>query len=298
MFAALHLHDWRHFAEVDLPLDSPMTVITGANGSGKTTILAILSKHFGWNLPWTATRSTRSERRFWADAYSEWQDVAVSKSNSIPIGTITYENGAQCELTVPASVDSQYEVAYRNQQTVLGLHIPSHTQPFSFQKLDSIPTDPKSSALQFQEFQALLIQLYSASRSHNPAKAIKSSIVSLAVFGYGNQAVAENSEFKELFEKLQKALRILLPTELGFERIEIRMPEVVLVTRTGTFSLDAVSGGIGVLIGIAWQLLMYGIDKHTFVATFDEPENHLHPAMQRQLLPNLERAFPRQSHLN
>jgi predicted ATP-binding protein involved in virulence len=71
------------------------------------------------------------------------------------------------------------------------------------------------------------------------------------------------------------------------------MPDVVLITESGTFSLDSVSGGIAALIGIAWQLHMYGVDKDKFAVTFDEPENHLHPAMQRELLPNLERAFPK-----
>jgi YD repeat-containing protein len=38
---------------------------------------------------------------------------------------------------------------------------------------------------------------------------------------------------------------------------------------------------------------MYGTDKSgRYVVTIDEPETHLHPSMQRELLPNLLRAFP------
>ena len=73
------------------------------------------------------------------------------------------------------------------------------------------------------------------------------------------------------------------------------MPDIVFVTQTGDFSLDAASGGVGAIVGIAWQIFMYGQSNKdkAFVVTFDEPESHLHPSMQRELLPNLLEAFPR-----
>ena len=193
---------------------------------------------------------------------------------------------------MPVSVSEQYQINYQNQELVPGLYIPSHTQPITYQKVATIPTDPKTSTQHFQEYQNLLIQIYQSARAQNPGLVIKSSIISLAVFGYGNEAVAENPQFIEIFEAFQNALKILLPKEVGFERLEIRMPDVVLITKSGDFSLDSISGGIGALLGMAWQILMYGIDKESFVVTFDEPENHLHPAMQRELLPNLGKAFP------
>jgi hypothetical protein len=52
------------------------------------------------------------------------------------------------------------------------------------------------------------------------------------------------------------------------------------------------SGGVNALFSIAWQIYMFGHDKHSFVITLDEPENHLHPSMQRTMLPNLAQAFP------
>ncbi|WP_353254503.1 AAA family ATPase [Salinisphaera sp. PC39] len=70
------------------------------------------------------------------------------------------------------------------------------------------------------------------------------------------------------------------------------MPDVVLVTKSGEFSLSAMSGGVNSLFGIAWQIHMYGADKNGCTVILDEPENHLHPSMQRSLLPNLAKAFP------
>jgi len=71
------------------------------------------------------------------------------------------------------------------------------------------------------------------------------------------------------------------------------MPDVVLITDSGDFSLDAMSGGVSSLFGIAWQIHMYGADKDSCTVIIDEPENHLHPSMQRTFLPKLERAFPK-----
>ena len=65
-----------------------------------------------------------------------------------------------------------------------------------------------------------------------------------------------------------------------------------MITKTGEFSLDAVSGGVASVIDLAWQLYMYESPEENFTVTLDEPENHLHPEMQKTLLPNFLKAFP------
>ena len=84
----------------------------------------------------------------------------------------------------------------------------------------------------------------------------------------------------------------MLPADLGFQKVAIHMPEVVLETRTGDFSLDAASGGIAALLDLAWQIYMRSRTDSTFTVLMDEPENHLHPRLQRSVLPGLLDAFP------
>jgi hypothetical protein len=90
-------------------------------------------------------------------------------------------------------------------------------------------------------------------------------------------------------------LRTVLPPELGFRSLAIRdLAEVVIQSDTGEFLIDAVSGGIGALIELSWQIFMYSPPEgQPYCVVIDEPENHLHASMQRKLFPNFIKAFPR-----
>lgn len=294
-FSRLELTQWRQFSNIELDLSGQVTVLTGQNGTGKTTLLTILARHFGWNVSFIATPfwGERKTKRFWSDVEFGREIEFAPPSGSVPVGTIQYDNGRACQLHTTHHVSAQYQLSYSGQQEVIGLHIPSHRPVATYQNVDSIPTDPKTIEQHYQEFQQLLFQTYGSQNVRNPGVAQKRSLMALATFGYGNDVVVANPEYRRMFEGFQEILKTILPRELGFQRIEIRMPEVVLVTDSGTFALDAMSGGISALFGIAWQIHMYGADRDECTITLDEPENHLHPSMQRSFLPSLARAFPR-----
>jgi predicted ATPase len=293
-FTQLQIARWRQFSNIELDLSGQVTVLTGQNGTGKTTLLTILARHFGWNVNFVATPfwGKRKSRRFWSDVEIGREIELAPPSGSVPVGTIKYSDGRICQIHTTHHVAAQYQLSYSGQQQVTGLHIPSHRPVATYQSVESIPTDPKTIEQHYQEFQQLLFQTYGSQNVRNPGIAQKRSLMALATFGYGNEAVTPNLEYRRMFEGFQDILGTMLPEELGFERLEIRMPEVVLVTRSGTFALDSMSGGISALFGIAWQIHMYGADRNECTITIDEPENHLHPSMQRSFLPSLARAFP------
>ena len=85
----------------------------------------------------------------------------------------------------------------------------------------------------------------------------------------------------------------MLPESLGFLDIAVRPPEVVIVTTSGEFIIDAASGGVMTIIDLTWRLYMFSQMQEEFVVTIDEPENHLHPTMQRTLMRRLLKTFPK-----
>lgn len=297
-FERLQLREWRQFGEIDIDLSKQLTILTGQNGTGKTTILNTLSKHFGWNINLVATPyyETKKGKRIWSDFLRQKElDLDESDKSLHSIGSIQYDNGAVCGLNSKAIVSAQYNLKFSNQQPVAGLHIPSHRPASSYHSIPTIPTNPTSIQKHYQDFVNLLQQTYGSGQVvRNPGVIQKESLIALAVFGYGNEVVAPNLEFRRIFEKFQEVLRIVLPPAIGFQRLEVRMPEVVLVTKTGDFAIDAMSGGISALLSTAWQIHMYSVNQldTKFTIIVDEPENHLHPSMQRSLLPSLARAFP------
>lgn len=293
-FKQIKLFNWRQFESVNIDLEHQVTVLTGQNGSGKTTILNILARHFGWNINFISTPyiSKNKNKKIWSDVLKNNRQETNEDTNSkIDVGYIKYDNEVVCSLKTSTFVSAQYQLQYQKQQQVIGLHIPSHRPSITYHSINEIPTNPKTIENQYQEFKQLLFQTYGSNASQNPGIALKRSLISLALFGYGNNVVVENSEFRELFESFQEVLKKVLPKQLGFQKLEIRMPEVVLITDTGEFSLDSMSGGINDLFGLAWQIHMYGYGKDSCTVLIDEPENHLHPSMQRSLLPSLAHAF-------
>lgn len=295
-FAALHVKKWRQFENVELDLSQRATVITGANGTGKTTLLTALTQHFGWSLSFVSTPRIGGRRSssIWSDIYEDTliDEEEINENSKIQVGTIWYENGDVCKLVTSLVVTANYSLQYAGLQPVHGLYVPSHRPQAVHSPVQNIPTNPVTSQQQYQQYQNLLMQMFGASSVKNPGTIQKQSIISLAVFGDGNSAVVPNNEYRKTFERLQDVLRIMLPESLGFHRIEIRSGDVVLVTSTGDFSIDAMSGGVNSLFGLAWQLTMFSSTVDSLTVIIDEPENHLHPSMQRTLLPNLVKAFP------
>ena len=292
-FKQLKIQNWRQFDNVSVEFGERMTILTGANGSGKTTLLNLLSRHFGWSISFISTLSItrKGARKYYSGAGRELFDQEENTKQTI--GQLDYSNDESATLLVPPEVAENYNIIISGQQSVSGIYITSHRPVYSYQRVDQIPTQVSAADQLFEQYVNNLRQYYAPrARIESPSYRLKSSLISLATFGYGNQAVDADKSAQDIFESFQNVLRKVLPSDLGFKEIKIRLPDVLLRCEEDEFSIDAASGGIAALIDLAWQLHMKSLTSEGFVAVLDEPENHLHPRLQRTILPGLVAAFP------
>lgn len=276
-FRKVRLTNWRQFDNIEIDFSSKLTVITGANGAGKTTVLSLLAPHFSWNLPLIGV-------------------VNAKNSTSHAVGELQYESGERAGIHVSSGGPgtAQIGVSLSNQQQVHGIYISSHRTISAYRPLAHIPATFSATDVILDQFVGHLQQAYSGAYGGGepPLFKMKEALVAAAAHGYGNAAMVANPEGKAVWEGFQEILRSVLPEDLHFRGLRVRNAEIEIITPTGSFPLEAVSGGISAIIEISWQVYLRGRNRPYFTVCIDEPENHLHPELQRSVIPALMAAFP------
>lgn len=319
MFAEMKLRNWQQFGAVELSFHDHLTILTGANGAGKTTILNILATHFNWQSNFVGEfiedelSKTHNFSNSFREIESEIADIAIPEPQAPPrhsytkvapktdiIGEIVYANADSDHqphnILIPKEgIGPTYTPTVDNMKTVKGIYIHSQRPLFQYKEVKNIPTSAINRAMIYNEYFAIERLKHSDNfdnKERTATSSIKESLIALAVFGEGNKHIRPNEESKELFEGFLELLKNILPPKIGFEAVKIVPPEVVFVTNTGEFLLDAVSGGVASIMSIAWEIYMYADPNEQFVVLIDEPENHLHPELQKTFMSNLIKSFP------
>ena len=295
-FSSIQIDNWRQYKTINIDFHPRLTVITGPNGTGKSTILSILSRHFGYQKNYLSTPRKNKKTgvvSFSTGIFNWLPSKKRQDENQDIVGSINYNNEQKSQISIPKQTSIQYEINLIGQQAVNGIHIDSHRPPTVYRPVPNISTAPISKSNISAQLNGELQHFYTSGQANQGTLFhMKSALISMSMFGYGNNTMEPNQELIDLFHGFEEKLKIILPKSLGFEKLIIRVPEVILSTKSGEFVLDAASGGVIKLFEIAWQIYFHSQEFEQFVVTMDEPENHLHPSMQRTFLSNLLDAFP------
>jgi hypothetical protein len=265
----------------------------------KSTLLNFFTRHFGYQRQLLATPQTKGGvTRFAFGLFDtllrrSWFAKEKLPNDAPEIGELEYVSGHKTSLRLPRQQGLHYSITADNQQNVSGIHIDSHRPPNIYRAVGNFPAAPP----QISQIGNILNNEYmhyfsSGQVQHGSLHHIKMTLIQMSIFGHGNETMDPIPELIELFRGFEKILRKMLPKSLGFNRLVIRSPEVLLSTSSGDFLIDAASGGVIKLFEVSRQLYFYSRTVPEFVITFDEPENHLHPSMQKSFLPNIMDAFP------
>jgi hypothetical protein len=204
-----------------------------------------------------------------------------------------YDNGTYSEIGLTTNQAQSQSLSISNYQNVVGIPISSHRVTSAYQSIASLPLNAINLNNAYNSFfHEYWTRMTGGTSKFSPLYRMKETLIAMAAFGQGNQHLEKNDSLLAAFNGFEEVLRHVLPKELGFQKLIVRIPDVVLKTRSGEFILDASSGGITAVIEISWQIYLFSLINESFVVTLDEPENHLHPSMQRSILTNLLAAFP------
>lgn len=271
---ALHIYNVRHLKNVLIPLSSEERknlILTGKNGSGKTSVLEALVEHFKYIV---TPNSFTKERAI------ELSHSSIDVTRDLGNRALKYwENGAVPDYNSIESLKEKYAVgtfilAYYGDKRAIEVLVSKNIE-----KVDLKPV---------------------YTMSDRPSKELVKYLVDLKTTQafaktQGNEERAK--EIENWFQRFEKILRTIYDDpalKLDFDIENFRF-SIILKDRQ-PFDFNTMSMGYAAVFDIIGDLIMRMESQRRYdlegVVLIDEIETHLHVELQKKIVPILAELFP------
>lgn len=293
----IHIGKVRHLNNLEIPVteDGELRhlILTGKNGSGKTSLLNALAQNLGFAS--TSDRLLESEK--WISNFEEIVENGIQNHESENELTKSKKNlrfwkqqeeEARCGLELdfnvalesmhPSFERGEYILAYFKANRIFNATEPKSIEKVAVKSCYAINESPR------QEFLKYMLDL---------------KMVQALAVSKGDQEKA--SELTQWFDKIQEILRDIYEDKtltLEFDEESFRF----LIKEEGreTFDFNTASDGFSAVLDIVMDLILRMQQQDRRVTAFtkpgivliDEIENHLHLELQRRILSYLTSLFP------
>ena len=281
----LQVSGWRQFGLVDVELHPQLSVLVGPNGTGKSTLLSLLSlvlAHSDGSGPKAGASRVIGSLRL-ASGY-ELQVFDDERS------------GEQSITMVPTHVAGSFHHATkllfgRADTSLRSVLIPvggsSGNRAYVVAK--HIATFASASERRAGFLKKLLTQwetwtIFSAQSSSMIRQHPDELAEQVKGLGRGSP--------EQLFERFANLFIKIAGEACGIQAVVIEDDQLIAKARTGSFSFDGISHGLGLVALLLWDCVLLTAAAGGGLMLIDEPENHLHPGLQRSLMATLVSEFP------
>lgn len=286
----------RHLKNISIPLSEKRAkhlIFTGKNGSGKTSVLKVLSKYLHAAI---ISRDLTHEQEYLQDNVNELYNLQKEGADSREImrlqgmiqgcqkQIICMKNGINVEFNdIPSVVahsfhQGQFVLAFYKAERIFRADIPKHIEKVDLQSIYMIDEEPRKSFVKY-----LLDLKVTEALSRNSGKFEKAD------------------EISQWFLKLQDLFRKIFEDEsleLIFE--EDTFSFTIKEKNREPFDFNTLSSGFAAVLDIVLDIIirMGKVTKRSFdfnvpgIVLIDEIETHLHLELQKTILELLTTIFP------
>lgn len=312
---ALHIEKVRNLKNINIPINSSNeerrhVIITGRNGSGKTSLLEAISKH----LDWLATQGDPKQQLSYREDWQKQMNQAVqgkksendiqSIKNHVEYFQRNWEKARQgIDISLNVALDGlishfqngEFVLAFYQDNRVFKAEQPKHIEKVELKENYSISYDTNINTPRYEFIKYLLDMKVTealSARSQDNERQKRAEKIRL---WFDNFDLLLNKIFNDCGDNnVREKKKVTLDFDEETYKFTIREAD------KEPFDFNNLSAGFAAVLDIVVDLIMR-MEKHTGevfrfnmpgIVLIDEIETHLHVELQRMILPFLTAFFP------